>query len=167
MSSQKYASPLRFNILPSRILLYAVCSLHLGAGALLIMLALPLLVKLTFAPIILASLVISLSQLRWSTVRLPFRKVWPALVEAVWDENDHWLLTDECQHIHRAVLLPTTYVHAQLVVINLRLENQTWYNRRRAIVLLRDNVDCETFRRLRIRLRWYSSQVPDKWAASG
>jgi hypothetical protein len=166
MSSPKYASPLRFNIVPSRIMLFAVSALHLGAAALLVPLALPVAAKLFSAVTVLLSLAMSLFQLGWLAGRLLFGKAGPGLVEAVWDEHDQWLLIDSEQQTHYAELLPATYVHPQLSVINLRLQDHAWYNRHRAIVLLRDNIDPDTFRRLRIRLRWYVSHVPDKLAGS-
>jgi len=167
MSSRKYATPLRFKIISSRLMLLAISALHLGAALLLVPLALPWPAKVFFALIIMASFALSLFQLGWMPARPLFSKLWPALVEAVWDEHDQWLLTDAGQQIHYAELAPASYVHAQLAVINLRLQNQAWYNRRRAIILLRDNIDADTFRRLRIRLRWYASQVPDNLAGSG
>ncbi|MCI0508363.1 MAG: hypothetical protein L0Z73_20005 [Gammaproteobacteria bacterium] len=166
MSSPKYASPLRFNIVPSRIMLFAISALHLGAAALLVLLALPVAAKLFSAVTVLLSLAMSLFRLGWLTGRSLIGKVWPGLVEAIWDEHDQWQLTDSDQQTHYAELLPATYVHPHLSIINLRLHDRAWYNRHRAIVLLRDNIDPDTFRRLRIRLRWYTSQAPGKLAGS-
>jgi len=160
MSSPKYASPLRFNIIPSRILLILMCGLHAGAVLLLIPLTLPIVVKFLFAAVIAASLFVFLSQSAWLSLNILLLDCWPTFVDAVWDENDQWLLSDKSQQTYRAQLLPTSYVHARLVVINLRLQDMAWYNRYRTIILLQDNIDSETFRRLRIRLRWYASQVP-------
>ncbi len=166
MSSPKYASPLRFNIIPSRMLLFVLCMLHAGAAALLLPLALPLLLKFCFAVVISASLFVCLLQAGWVKRGMPPVRLYPTLVEAVWDDNDQWLLVDKWQQTYRAHLLPTSYVHAHLAIINLRLQDQAWYSRYRTIIVLRDNLDSETFRRLRIRLRWYSSQVPDNSAGS-
>lgn len=167
MSSPKYASPLRFNIIPSRILLILMGGLHAGAVLLLIPLALPIIVKFLFAAIIAASLYVFLLQSAWLSATRPLLNCWPTFVDAVWDENDQWLLSDKKHQTHRAQLLPTSYVHAQLVVINLRLQDMAWYNRYRTIILLHDNIDSETFRRLRVRLRWYVSQVPDNSVEPG
>ena len=166
MSSQKYASQLRFKIYHSRILFTLVGLMHLVAIALLIPASLPLWAILICSLIITVSLVVSCSRTGWITGRFSLAAIWPKFTEFVWDEVDQWQLIDEDQHIYPAVLMPSTYVSARLVVINLRLENNAWYCRHRAIVLLSDNVDHESFRRLRIRLRWYSSQVQDNWAAS-
>ena len=166
MSSQKYASPLRFKIVPSRLLVSIVSVMHLGAIALLIPASLPFWTIIVSCLTITIGLLISWSRAGWITGRFSFSAIWPKFSEAVWDELDQWQLYDEHQQVHPAILLPSTYVTARLVVINLRMENKTWYCRHRAIVLLSDNIDGESFRRLRIRLRWYSSQVQDNWAAS-
>lgn len=166
MSSQKYASPLQFKIVPSRILISIVSLMHLGAIALLIPASLPPWLIAVCVLIITVSLAISWSRGGWITGRLSLAAVWPKFTEAVWGELDQWQLSDEYQQLYPAILMPSTYVSARFVVVNLRLENKAWYCRHRAIVLLPDNIDPETFRRLRIRLRWYSSQVQDNWAAS-
>lgn len=141
--------------------------LHAGAVLLLIPLTLPIIVKLLFAAVIAASLYVFLLQSAWLSSNLSLLNYWPTFVDAVWDENDQWLLRDKRNQTHRAQLLPTSYVHARLVVINLRLQDIAWYNRYRTIILLHDNIDSETFRRLRVRLRWYVSQVPDNSVEPG
>ena len=140
--------------------------MHFGAIALIIPAALPLWVTVVCSLIIALSLLIIWSRAGWIADQFSFTALWPIFTEAVWDEVDQWQLFDEHEQIHAAVLMPSTYVSARIVVINLRLENQPWYCRHRAIVLLSDNIDSESFRRLRIRLRWYSSQVEDNWAVS-
>ena len=170
MSSPKYASPLRFKIITSRLLIIIVSLLHLGAIASLVTSSVPLWAIGTGSLIIPLSLLVTWSRVGWVTKRvgkhLSFMKIWPTFVEVVWDDADQWHLFDEHQQAHPAILMPSTYVSARLVVINLRLEHKPWYCRHRAIVLLSDNIDEETFRRVRIRLRWYSSQVQDNWAVS-
>lgn len=166
MSSQKYASPLRFKIVPSRLLITILSVLHLGAIGLLLPASLPLWAIVVSCLPITVSLLVTWSRAGWITSRLSLSAIWPKFAEAVWDEVDQWHLFDEQQQEYPAILLPSTYVSARIVVINLRLENKAWYCRHRAIVLLPDNIDAESFRRLRIRLRWYSSQVQDNWAAS-
>jgi hypothetical protein len=141
--------------------------LHIGAALLLIPLALPWLMKLGFALLIVASLGIYLVQSGWIQVNTAVISLWPVLVAAVWDEHDQWLLDDNRQQTFRAQLLPTSFVHPQLAIINLRLEDQPWYKRYRSILLLGDNIDGDTFRRLRIRLRWYASQVPGNSVGPG
>ena len=165
MSSQKYASPLRFKIFPSRILLTVVSLIHLGAIAFLLSASLPLWVILVGSLMITLSLLIGWSRAGWITGRMSLETIWPNFTEAVWDDANQWQLIDEHQQSYPAQLVPSSYVSARLVVINLRVENSAWFCRHRAIVLLPDNIDRENFRRLRIRLRWYSTQDQDNWAA--
>ena len=70
MSSQKYASPLRLKIFPSRILLTVVGLLHLGAIAVLLSASLPLWVDLTGSLLVTLSLLIGWSRAmdNWSYV---------------------------------------------------------------------------------------------------
>jgi len=166
MSSPKYASPLRFNIIPSRILLSILCVLHAGAAVLLVPLALSVSLKISLALVITASLFVCLFQAGWIKAGISLTKRFPPIVEAIWDDSDQWLLIDKWKKIHHAQLLPTSYVYTHLVLINLRMQDQAWYGRHRTIILLKDNTDRETFRRLRIRLRWYACQVPDNSAGS-
>ena len=50
-----------------------------------------------------------------------------------------------------ARLLPTTYVTPLLTVLNLRLAGRRTV---RHVVLMPDSLDAETYRQLRVRLRW-------------
>jgi hypothetical protein len=142
---------------------------HLGALILLIPLQLPLPVKITVGLVVIISNTMTLYYAGWSPAWAVIGDVvdarWPRFRQAVWGSDDQWQLFDGRQRTFSATLLPTTVVHPQLVVLNLRLAGQPWYCRWRSIVLLRDNIDPETFRRLRIRLRWYSPQAADSSAA--
>ncbi len=164
MSSQKYASPLQLKIFPSRMLFTCANLIHFGAIAFLLPASLPFGIVIIGTLLLSASLVIHWCRLFWQCPRVSLETVWPIFTDVVWDENDQWQLTTGRGQHYTAQLLSTTYVSAHLVAINLRLENQGWYRRYRSIVLLSDNIDPETFRRLRIRLRWYSFQIQDNWA---
>lgn len=164
MSSQKYASPLRIELRPSRILFSTVLCLHAGAFILPLMLAMPGVLKTALLFLVGVSACLCSRQLGWGAqcnglARLTGGK-WPRLRQALWDHDDLWRLTDEFGCVHQARLLPTTLVHRHLVVLNLRLPDQPWYCRHRSVVLLYDNIDSETFRRLRVRLRWYAPPEP-------
>jgi hypothetical protein len=169
MSSQKYASPLTINIKPSHIGLGVLLLVHLGALVLLLPLQLPLVLKIMMGLVVVFSNLVTLYYAGWGPAWPVVGNVidarWPRLRRAVWDSDDQWRLCDGQQRTYAATLLPTTVVHPQLVVLNLRLTGQPWYCRWRSIVLLHDNIDPETFRRLRIRLRWYGSPVVDSSAA--
>lgn len=169
MSSQKYASPLTINIKPSRIGLGVLLLVHLGALVLLLTLQIPLAAKIMAGLIVVISNLMTLYYAGWGRTWPAIDHVidarWPRWRRVVWDSDDQWRLFGERQGTYAATLLPTTFVHPQLVVLNLRLTGQPWYCRWRSIVLLRDNIEPETFRRLRIRLRWYGPQPADNSAA--
>ena len=166
MSSKKYASPLRFKIIPSRILFVWITVMHLGAILLLLPASLPVGFVIAGSLLLFLSLSIHWCRLRGNIRLLSLGTIWPVFTEGVWDDADRWHLLSEHQQSYLAHLMSSTFVSSRLVVINLRLEKQAWYCRYRSVVLLPDNIDTETFRRLRIRLRWYSSQVQDNWVAS-
>lgn len=50
-----------------------------------------------------------------------------------------------------AELLPSSFVSAYLVVLNLRLAEEKWA---RHVVILPDGIEAEQFRQLRVNLRW-------------
>lgn len=67
----------------------------------------------------------------------------------VWDADGDWTVTF-CSGDQRAArLLPGSYVHPRLMVLNFVLESRG----RRSVVLLPDSLDRNTFRRLLVRLR--------------
>lgn len=169
MSSQKYASPLTIDIEPSRIGVGVLLLVHLGALVLLLTLQMPLVAKIVAALMVLMSQLMTLYFAGWGSAWPVVGNVidarWPRWRQAVWSSDDQWCLSDGRQRSYTATLLSTTFVHPQMVVLNLRLTGQPWYCRWRSIVLLRDNIDAETFRRLRIRLRWYGREPVDNSAA--
>lgn len=156
MSLQKYASPLQINLTPSRLLLALMLFLHLGALSLLCMSSLPWYMALLLALLIVLNLLFVAQRTGWlSAAAMPFNLT-PGFISACWGDNDGWLLRDAEGKEYAAELLPTSYVNRLLVVVNLRLAELPWYRRQVSLVFLPDNIEAETFRRLRIRLRWYS-----------
>ena len=64
------------------------------------------------------------------------------------EEGGAWMLLTRGGTLHKAQLLPSTYIHPALVVLNF----STGKNRR-SVVILPDRMDAEALRRLRVRLR--------------
>lgn len=169
MSSPGYASPLAINLNSSRLLLAAVLFVHGGAAMLLVVLDFFLSIKLLLILGAATSVLVVSYYLGWvfagnSWLRTLGQR-WPRFDRAIWDNDDRWQLIDDRQNIHDATLLATTVVHPKLVIVNLRLPDMPWYCRYRSLIFLPDNIDPETFRRLRIRLRWYNPQALDSSAA--
>lgn len=65
-------------------------------------------------------------------------------------EDGRWLLQCQQGAMHPARLLPSSYLHPQLVILNFALEERP---RRRNLVLCQDSLDAQTLRQLRVHLR--------------
>ena len=165
MSSRKYASPLLVDIIPSRWLLVAMLVLHVGAMSLVALTSLSIAIKVGINLLIITEFTLVLLRFGWCTTWFSIAIPMMQYKSVEWDDNDQWLLRDQDNQEHAALLLPGSYVHPYLVIVNLRLLNKSWFSRNVYLVFLPDNIDRELFRRLRIRLRWYSNQVPDNSVA--
>jgi hypothetical protein len=64
--------------------------------------------------------------------------------------DGHWLLQDQQGEMRPARLLPSSYLHPRLVILNFALDESP---RRRNLVLCPDSLDAQTLRQLRARLR--------------
>ena len=67
-----------------------------------------------------------------------------------WQVDGQWLLEDAAHQSHIALLMPSSYLHARLLILNFKLVES---GRRRTVILLPDSLDVQTLRRLRSRLR--------------
>jgi toxin CptA len=143
MSSPKFATPLRLEPRLSRRLLLLVGFTHVGAlGVVLSLREMPAYLQL----FLVSGIVLSL----WHTARQQGWLQQPAAIRCLtWQADGDWLLETGAGETLAAQLLPSSYVHPWLVVLNLRLEDRRWP---RSLVLLRDSLDETTFRRLRVRL---------------
>jgi toxin CptA len=69
-----------------------------------------------------------------------------------------WLLQDHHGQMQPARLLPSSYLHPRLVILNFALDQRP---RRRNLVLCPDSLDAQTLRQLRVRLRLAAQGRPD------
>lgn len=99
-----------------------------------------------------AAVLILLALLSWyRSHRLHIRHLGRGAVRRLqWQADGSWLLDDAYGYSHAARLLPSSYLHPRLVLLNFRLEEN---GRRRYVLLLPDSLDSESLRRLRVRLR--------------
>lgn len=161
MSDKKYAKPIKISLKPSRILVAVVVIVHIGAAGILALTILPWFVKIVLLLVIVFSLQIFFEIYGQVSVIHFARNLFPQLKNAVWENNGKWLLeTSEGKKLS-AELGHYCFVHPGLTVVNLKLLNKPWYKRNRPLIFLSDNIDAETFRRLRVRLRWYSTPDQD------
>ncbi len=68
----------------------------------------------------------------------------------VCENEGRWLLQDQRGEMQPARLLPSSYLHPRLVILNFALDH---YPRRRNLVLCPDSLDAQTLRQLRAHLR--------------
>lgn len=76
----------------------------------------------------------------------------------VCQDDGRWLLQDHRGRMQEARLLPSSYLHPRLVILNFRLEQRP---RRRSLVLCPDSLDAQALRQLRVRLRMATQGQPD------
>ncbi|WP_455376306.1 protein YgfX [Kaarinaea lacus] len=169
MSHNKYASPLRIEIKSSPSLLAIVLVVHIGAIAMLAISEMTWILKIILVFIVAASLLLYTGFYLFfykKSSRVHFMdKLFPRIRCLVWDKDDRWILAAENGEEIQAHLVAGSFVHPQLTTVNLRLMGKPWYNRYRSFVFMQDNLNAEVFRRLRVRLRWYSTPDQDSLGA--
>lgn len=143
MSSKKYASPLHLEIKPSRFLFYFLVALHFFAFILLWLLPLFLIWQILISIFIIASGNYSVKM--HATKQLP-----SSVIGLIWDVGDQWFVQTREGKTQPVILHGNSYVHPKFTLLNFKQENK-WFAK--AVILLWDNVDENSFRRLRVRLK--------------
>jgi toxin CptA len=142
MSSNGSDSTLHIRLRPSRVLALVLLFMHGGAMAVMVPAGLSPWLTLLISAGIVTSLVHTLKAHALLRAR-------NAVVQLVWDAEGEWTLLTAAGQSFKARLLPTTYLHPHVVILNFRRDHR-WGSR--AVVVLPDAVDADTFRRLRVRL---------------
>lgn len=133
----------RFSLRRSGILALAFAIAHVATAALVFPLQIHIALKVVFCTLIAASLVHALARHALLVTR-------NAVVSASITRRDAKISLRDGSHID-AVLLDTTYVTPLLAVLNLSIPGERFC---RHVILVRDNVPEEDFRRLRVALKW-------------
>ena len=141
-SLKKYAAPLRLDLRSSRVLLIALFGMHAGAMFWVLYIGLEWWLMMIITAMIFFSAVITFR-------RFALRTTPDALLRLTWDTESQWWLQFKGGREVTATLEKSTFVHPLLTILHFTTEE----NRRVAAILLPDNVDRETFRQLRVRLR--------------
>ena len=141
MSSTVSVTPLAVDIRPSRWLACYVLSVYVTAG--LVVIVLP--VSPWIISIALIVLLLSGTATFRVRVNLCSRRAVVALNRYA---DGTWQLRLADGTLHQARLLPDSYLHPELQVLNFRLDN----GMRRSVVLMRDSADPASLRRLRVGL---------------
>ncbi len=148
MSSGKYAAPLQLDLLSSRFLLILAIVVHGLALAALFFIALPLLVLLGLL------LVIVFHALYFITVHA-LRKARKSVVRVIWEDNGRWYVVRRSGEKVRVQLRGDSFVTPVLTILNFKLPDK-WFGQ--SVILVGDNVNLDTHRRLRARLKMASPQ---------
>ena len=159
MSSPKSAPPLKLDLRPSRWLASLILFAHGGALVVLVPLTLPIWVLAPLVGLITGSLIYTLKTHAMLRGPLTIRRV-------VWDSDNDWLLHAASGEALAVRLLPGSYVHPLLVILNFELEappvgtarGHLFSTKRRSIELAKDSADATTLRQLRARLNFFTSQ---------
>ena len=138
MSSPKYASPLVLQPKTSRLLICLVMVAHVGAMLIVVLVNLYWALKLVLLVVLAVSLVFFLRG-----------KGLGNLSSLTWKDGGEWVLELDGDKQYEMQLLPSSYVSPWLVVLNFRAAEE---HKGKSVVLFRDALDPESFRRLRVRL---------------
>ena len=128
---------------PSRYLSIGFTLAHTAAATVVPLLAVSFWIELGLLFAVAASLVRVLRRYAWLRSR-------DAITAIDIGEEDATLYSRDGRY-ERVGVLGTTYVSAALTVLNLRLPGR---QRARHVIVVPDNVEPESFRQLRVRLRW-------------
>ena len=138
------APRVRIALGPSRILAAMLGVAHVTAFAVITIVTLPAWAKVLAGSIIAASCA-------WSICHAGLLRTAHAIIELVIGEGGRVSCRDRTGTWREARILGSSFVAPWLTVLNLRVEG---LRLARHVVILPDNVDADTFRRLRVLLRW-------------
>jgi len=127
---------------PSRYLGLLVLSIHAAALTVMPALIVPLWGKLLLSLAVIGSLVQNLR-------RHAFLQSRSSIIQIVWERGGEWSLMQRNGDVHEARLLPSTFVHHHLIILNFHLAD-SW--QRPSVVLFDDAAAVGTLRQLRVRL---------------
>jgi hypothetical protein len=143
--SNQFILPVLVFIRPSLYLKFFIYGIH--AGALPAVFAANL--SWSIRCLLLGVLIISLMHAIWTNV---LQKNPDSPVQLLLDADDEWWLTTASGQTIRVRLIATAFVHPLLTVLPFRAARG-----RHAVILTPDAVDTDSFRRLRVRLRFLQS----------
>jgi len=140
MSSNEYATPLTLNIRPSRLAAVVLLLTHVGALFCILLVPLAIFFKIISGIILLLSF---LRAQQWVLLKKP-----KSIRQIVWGVDNDWVLILKDGEKLEANLLPSTYSHTWMTILNFNAKCHRSYS----MVLLPDALDHHESRRLRVRL---------------
>ena len=144
MSSTGYDVQLDIRLNPSRWLTALVITMHVVAMIIVVALSVTIPVWLVIG--LVAIIALSLYRTLNKDVLLRSRR---AIVRVIVSPDDDWILMTREGKNYKATLLPGSYVHPYLMILNFSLVQE---RRKLSVVLLKDSLDPTTARHLRARL---------------
>ena len=143
MSSKKYAAPLHLEITPSRYLLILFFSLHFISFVLLFFIPIDSILLVVLSVLILLSAV--------HVFMHHVNKMRPtSIVGLIWDIEDDWFLLQRNGGKKLVELDGNSFIHPFFAILNFKQEGRLFS---RSVILLKDNINQNDFRRLRVRLK--------------
>ncbi len=142
MSSKKYAAPLHLDILPSRYLLILLFCLHFFSFVLLFFMPIPTIYLFFSIALILLSAIYTLM---YQANILP-----KSIVGLIWDIDDDWFILQKNGEKKSATLDGNSFIHPFFSILNFKQDGRVLT---RSVILLKDNINQNVFRRLRVRLK--------------
>lgn len=143
MSSGKYASPLQLDLFKSRALLIQIVLVHALAFAALFFIDLPMIVLTGIGVLIIYNAISAIYKHAMRSSR-------QAIVRVIWEDNGRWYIVRKSGEKVRVKLKGDTFVHPRLTVLNFKVPEK-WFSQ--SVILAGDNVNKDSHRRLRVRLR--------------
>ena len=142
MISSAFDLPIRIEIKPSKWLAVGLATSHVGAILLLWFVDLAMWIKMLLAIAAMLSLIHSFYFYVWQNSPR-------SLIELILNDNEEWLLTRNDGRVVEAYLRQGAFVHPMLIVLPFRYGLHFT-----AVILTPDQVNADTLRRLRVRLRF-------------
>ena len=133
----------QFNLQPSRSFAFALLVAHGAAFAALLPLALPVWAKAALAPILLYSLIFHLRRYAWLSA--------PDSCIALKLEGEQAILTPRVGAEWAGTVSSNTLVTPFLTVLNVLPQGARFS---RSVIIMQDSLDRESFRQLRVNLKW-------------
>ena len=141
LDNTNFERPIRLSLESSKWVIAIIYSSHIGALVCIYFSNIPLFLMQMAWFIILISLVY------WHVTYIFQPKKYPA--ELLLNDKDEWYIIDDKAGKCPVTLLPESFVHTHLLVLNFKQGK-----RKRVVILTTDNTCTEMFRRLSVRLRF-------------
>jgi len=138
-------SIIQIDLRASKSLTVLLLSIHMGAITVLCWVPIPIWIKL-----------IAITFCLWDLTRLLrlhiFRNTALAIIKFTINSEQQWWLIDYQGQSHLASLQGNSFMTAYLIILNFKINGSRV---KKSVVIARDSVDRDSFRRLSVHLRFY------------